>query len=179
MSYFVYFIESTNGSTYIGATVNLDKRIRQHNKEIKGGASATSIKVNQRIWIIFCYIEIFRMECEALKFEWRWKHISRQIQKKIKTKSKERRMEALNILINLEKSTTKAIPYSQWPNPSNVVHINKNYIYIICKMTSARFELRCSTTDFKSALLTARARCHYYITIIYFYIYFLLKYIYI
>ena len=36
MSYFVYFIESTNGSTYIGATVNLDKRIRQHNKEIKG-----------------------------------------------------------------------------------------------------------------------------------------------
>jgi predicted GIY-YIG superfamily endonuclease len=26
MSY-VYFIESTNGSTYIGATVNLDKRI--------------------------------------------------------------------------------------------------------------------------------------------------------
>jgi len=42
---FVYFIQSTNGSTYIGATVNLDKRIRQHNKEIKGGASATSIKV--------------------------------------------------------------------------------------------------------------------------------------
>ena len=30
---FVYFIESTNGATYIGATVNLDKRIRQHNKE--------------------------------------------------------------------------------------------------------------------------------------------------
>lgn len=42
---FVYFIQSTNGSTYIGATVNLDKRIRQHNKEIKGGATATSIKV--------------------------------------------------------------------------------------------------------------------------------------
>lgn len=44
MSY-VYFIKSTNGSTYIGATVNLDKRIRQHNKEIKGGATATSNKV--------------------------------------------------------------------------------------------------------------------------------------
>lgn len=44
MSY-VYFIESSQGSTYIGATVNLEKRIRQHNKEIKGGATATSNKV--------------------------------------------------------------------------------------------------------------------------------------
>ena len=35
MSY-VYFIKSTNGSTYIGATINLDRRIRQHNKLIKG-----------------------------------------------------------------------------------------------------------------------------------------------
>ena len=39
MSYYVYFIKSTNESTYIGATVDLDKRIRQHNKEIKGGAT--------------------------------------------------------------------------------------------------------------------------------------------
>jgi len=125
MSYFVYFIESTNGSTYIGATVNLDKRIRQHNKEIKGGATATSIKVNKgEIWHYICYIENFPEWNEALKFEWRWKHISRQIQKKNpKQNPKERRMEALNILINLEKSTTKAIPYSQWPNPINIVHI--------------------------------------------------------
>ena len=42
MSFFVYFIQSTYGATYIGATVDLDKRIRQHNKEIKGGATATS-----------------------------------------------------------------------------------------------------------------------------------------
>ena len=45
MPFFVYFIQYTNGSTYIGATVDLDKRIRQHNKELKGGATATSIKV--------------------------------------------------------------------------------------------------------------------------------------
>ena len=45
--YYVYFIKSTNGSTYIGATVNLDKRIRQHKKELKGGAVATCRKVNQ------------------------------------------------------------------------------------------------------------------------------------
>jgi len=60
MSYFVYFIKSTNESTYIGATVDLDKRIRQHNKEIKGGATATSIKVSQgEVWSYHCYVENF------------------------------------------------------------------------------------------------------------------------
>ena len=60
MSFFVYFLESTNGSTYIGATMDLDKRIRQHNKEIKGGATATSIKVNQgELWSYACYVENF------------------------------------------------------------------------------------------------------------------------
>ena len=80
--FFVYFIESTNGSTYIGATVDLNKRIRQHNKELKGGATATSIKVNQgEAWSYVCYVENFPNWNEALKFEWRWKQISRQIQK--------------------------------------------------------------------------------------------------
>ena len=90
--FFVYFIESTNGSTYIGATVNLDKRIRQHNKELKGGATATSIKVNQgEAWTYVCYVENFPNWNEALKFEWRWKQISRQIQKNILNKILERK----------------------------------------------------------------------------------------
>lgn len=125
MSYFVYFIQSTNGSTYIGATVDLDKRIRQHNKEIKGGANATSIKVQQgEIWSYICYVENFPDWNEALKFEWRWKQISRQIQKNKPTqKPIERRMEALNILLNLNKPTSKAKLYSEWENPPSVIHI--------------------------------------------------------
>jgi structure-specific endonuclease subunit SLX1 len=124
MSY-VYFIKSTNGSTYIGATVNLDKRIRQHNKEIKGGATATSIKVLQgEIWSYHCYIENFPSYNEALKFEWRWKQISRQLQKKNPSqKPIEKRLEALNILLALDKSTSKAIPYSEWILKPNVVYI--------------------------------------------------------
>ena len=125
MSYFVYFIQSTNGSTYIGATIDLDKRIRQHNKEIKGGANATSIKVQQgEIWSYICYVENFPDWNEALKFEWRWKQISRQIQKNKPTqKPIERRMEALNILLNLNKPTSKAKLYSEWENPPSVIPI--------------------------------------------------------
>ena len=124
MSY-VYFIKSTNGSTYIGATVNLDKRIRQHNKEIKGGATATSIKVLQgEIWSYHCYVENFPSYNEALKFEWRWKQISRQLQNKNPSqKPIEKRIEALNILLALDKSTSKAIPYSEWMLKPNVVYI--------------------------------------------------------
>jgi len=122
---FVYFIQSTNGSTYIGATVNLDKRIRQHNKEIAGGAVATSIRVsNGEVWSYVCYVENFPSYNEALKFEWRWKQISRQIQKENKKiLPYDKRINALTKLLSLDKSTTRAIPYSQWENPPNVVYV--------------------------------------------------------
>ena len=125
MPFFVYFIQSTNGSTYIGATVDLDKRIRQHNKELKGGATATSIKVNQgEAWSYVCYIENFPSWNEALKFEWRWKQISRQIQKsKPIQKPIERRLEALKKLLDLDKPTSKAELYSNWEIKPNVVYI--------------------------------------------------------
>jgi len=121
---FVYFIESTSGSTYIGATVNLDKRIRQHNKEIKGGAKVTSIKVEQgEVWKYICYVENFPNYNEALKFEWRWKQISRQIQKSnTKINPREKRFEALKKLLNLDRSTSKAIPYSEWEFEPNIVY---------------------------------------------------------
>jgi structure-specific endonuclease subunit SLX1 len=125
MPYFVYFIQSTYGSTYIGATIDLDKRIRQHNKEIKGGATATSIKVQQgEIWSYICYVENFPDWNEALKFEWRWKQISRQIQKNKPTqKPIERRLEALDKLIKLDKPTSKAKLYSEWEKQPSIVHI--------------------------------------------------------
>jgi structure-specific endonuclease subunit SLX1 len=123
MSY-VYFIRSTLGSTYIGATIDLDRRIRQHNKLIVGGAHATSMKVAKgEIWSYYCYVENFPTYNEALKFEWRWKHLSRQIQKENPSlNSIEKRMEALKRLLALPKSTTKAIPYKDWEKSPNVVY---------------------------------------------------------
>ena len=39
--YFCYIIYNREGRTYNGYTVNLKRRLRQHNGEIKGGARAT------------------------------------------------------------------------------------------------------------------------------------------
>lgn len=40
--WFVYVIQSSNtGRTYVGATVDIKRRLRQHNGEIKGGAKST------------------------------------------------------------------------------------------------------------------------------------------
>ena len=71
-----------------------------------------------------CYVENFPTWNEALKFEWRWKQISRQIQKlKPSQKPIERRLEALQKLLSLDKSTTKAIPYCEWDTSINVVNV--------------------------------------------------------
>jgi predicted GIY-YIG superfamily endonuclease len=127
MPFFVYFIESTSGSTYIGATVDVDKRIRQHNKEIKGGATATSIKVLKgELWSYACYVENFPTWKAALQFEWRWKQISRQLQKTTPNlKPYEKRMQALIKLLNLEQPTSKAELYSSWLEKPNIIFNDK------------------------------------------------------
>ena len=79
MSY-VYLLVSTSGNTYVGATVDLNRRLRQHNKEIKGGAHATGIKVAQgETWIRAAHVSGFPDWQAALQFEWRWKQLSRKI----------------------------------------------------------------------------------------------------
>jgi structure-specific endonuclease subunit SLX1 len=126
MGFYVYFIESTNGNTYIGATVDLDKRIRQHNSELKGGAYATSLKVKKgEVWSYICYIQNCPTWNAALQCEWRWKQLSRQIQKeKPKQLPRERRLEALKKLLSLDKPTSKADLYSSWQTPPEVIYIN-------------------------------------------------------
>jgi structure-specific endonuclease subunit SLX1 len=118
MSY-VYLLVSTRGATYVGATVDLNRRLRQHNKEIKGGAHATSIKVQQgETWTRAAYVSGFPDWQAALQFEWRWKQLSRKLS--LKMKPLERRIQALKNLLQLPQSTSKAIPYIQWMTPPEV-----------------------------------------------------------
>ena len=58
--------------TYIGATVDLDRRLEQHNGMRSGGAKATK---RFRPWSLLISVSGFTTWSEALRFEWRWKHI--------------------------------------------------------------------------------------------------------
>ena len=116
MSFFVYLFVSTNGNTYVGATVDLNRRLRQHNKEIKGGAHATGVKVAQgETWTRAAHVSGFPDWPAALQFEWRWKQLSRKYG--IKINPLEKRMKALKDLLALERPTSKAVAYTEWPAP--------------------------------------------------------------
>ena len=118
--FFVYLIESTNKYTYIGATIDLAHRLRQHNCEIKGGAIATSTRVKKgETWEKICHVSGFPDWKSALQFEWRWKQISRKLPTAMLPR--ERRLNALTMLLNLEKPTSKSVPYSEWVNFPKVI----------------------------------------------------------
>jgi predicted GIY-YIG superfamily endonuclease len=122
MSFFVYLLLSSpnRDSTYIGATVDLERRLRQHNKEIKGGAFATGAKVSKgETWIRAAHVQGFPDWQAALQFEWRWKQLTRKIN--LSVHPLHRRMLALKQLLQLERPTTKAKAYSEWTEPPNVV----------------------------------------------------------
>ncbi len=121
MPQFVYLLESTSGATYVGATVDLDHRLRQHNKEIKGGAFATSAKVARgETWRRHCYVSGFPTWQAALQFEWRWKQIHRKLPRGGGATPLDNRMKALDILLALDRSTTKAQAFSEWISPPEV-----------------------------------------------------------
>jgi structure-specific endonuclease subunit SLX1 len=117
---YVYLLLSSDNATYVGATVDLERRLRQHNKEIKGGAHATGAKVVKgETWIRAGHVAGFPDWQSALQFEWRWKQISRKLPAKMWPLK--RRMVALDMLLKLERPTTKAKAYIEWESPPEVV----------------------------------------------------------
>ena len=137
MSSFVYLLLSSDNSTYVGATVDLDRRLRQHNKEIKGGAFATGAKVMKgETWIRAAHVEGFPDWQAALQFEWRWKQLTRKISSVIHPLH--RRMIALKQLIELERPTSKAKAYSEWSAPPKVVLVDddaRKYYEIVTSLS--------------------------------------------
>ena len=97
---YVYLLLCTDNSTYVGATVNLERRLRQHNKEIKGGAVATGRKVEMgKSWQRVCYVSGFPDWQAALQFEWKFKFLTRKLLNN-HVIPVERRIMALHSLLN-------------------------------------------------------------------------------
>ena len=71
-SYVCYCLQSvTTNKTYVGVTNNLQRRFRQHNGELKGGAKYTS---TGGPWTLAMLVGPFGTYQHALHFEWHWKH---------------------------------------------------------------------------------------------------------
>ena len=107
---------STEGQTYIGATVDPDRRLRQHNCEISGGARATGIRVHEgQKWKRACHVSGFPDQQAALQFEWRWKSLSRKKElMQCNMSPVERRIQALHDLIALDRPTSTAVPFADY-----------------------------------------------------------------
>jgi len=88
--WYCYLLVSDN-KTYVGATINPDRRLRQHNGEISGGAKAT----RGHVWERKALVGPFENDHDALSFEWHWKRNS----KKYKGAALERRMKALETMV--------------------------------------------------------------------------------
>ncbi len=74
MKYFVYIVECSDNTLYTGITTDIKRRIRQHNGEIKGGASYTK----GRNPVKLLYFEKAKTKSGALKREASVKKLTRE-----------------------------------------------------------------------------------------------------
>jgi predicted GIY-YIG superfamily endonuclease len=118
---YCYLLYTDEGQTYVGATVDPDRRLRQHNQEIVGGARATGMRVAQgQIWKRACYLTGIPEWRTALQIEWRWKQLGRTQCKSVRHPM-DRRLQSLKTLLALEKPTSSAIPYEAYPEGPPVI----------------------------------------------------------
>ena len=95
MSWYVYLLATVEPpmKTYVGATLDVDRRLMQHNGIMSGGARATSTVPGG--WYRVCFIKGFENQREALRFEWWWKRRSA----KLKGNPLERRQKAMEAML--------------------------------------------------------------------------------
>lgn len=74
-SYCCYILIHCPGGhrTYCGSTNNLQRRLRQHNGELKGGARYTT-RFGKQCWKLLASVSGFCGRSQALSFEWAMKH---------------------------------------------------------------------------------------------------------
>lgn len=103
---FVYLLLSEDERrSYVGATVDVERRLKQHNRQLSGGAKYTA----NGTWKRVCYLSGFEDWTAVLQFEWKWKQLTRLTPKAAPL---QRRLEALNVLLAQGFSTKKSTPFN-------------------------------------------------------------------
>jgi putative endonuclease len=72
MEYFVYIVSCKNSSLYTGITTDVERRLRQHNGELKGGSAYT--RSHRPVALV--YSEALASKVEALRREIMLKKLS-------------------------------------------------------------------------------------------------------
>ena len=104
--YTVYLIKSeTKNRTYVGMTKNMEKRIRQHNGEIKGGAKYTQYG---RPWIVILQVRGFPDKSSALQCEWKNHHPPKNLKYNKIQGRLYHRLKVMKNILSLDKFTKNA-----------------------------------------------------------------------
>lgn len=112
--WFVYFIHCvTNNQTYVGATNNVERRVKQH------GSSSRSAKYTKgKEWKLIAFLSGFENKIQALQFEKRW-HMSSRPNRRMKSGKTERKLSLLKC------STMKSSWIRRLNQLLNILHMEK------------------------------------------------------
>ena len=126
-SWLCYLLENSFGKTYIGATNNFKRRIRQHNGEIKGGAKYTSAN---KPWEPVLIVLGMPDKITALMLEWRMKkHKSSRTGKLVPCKSCRPRIINTIEILNSNSITSRSISPREIEKITIVIHTKyKDYL---------------------------------------------------
>lgn len=72
--WYVYMLQCADGSYYTGITVDVDKRLQEHNNDDRLGAKYTRARRPVRV----VYVESAADRSQAARREWELKQLSRQ-----------------------------------------------------------------------------------------------------
>lgn len=121
LCYILYLDHPTRSLTYVGVTVNFDRRLRQHNGGLIGGALYTSMnrKIDNGIytWKPICLVKGFENQRQALQFEaahkmkfQKCRNVNKEINAQLKNRGFHPRIVELLKVLHLEKWTSNAPP---------------------------------------------------------------------
>ncbi len=131
--WFVYVLTSPRSTIpYIGKSNNLEKRLRQHNAELVGGARRTRMALDggKGNWTRELHVSGFPDERAALQFEWRFQRERRKGPTGKKVSPLRKALLALRVVLALERPTRSALPFSVYSGP----------VMVHCETESARSE---------------------------------------